>query len=151
MRTAIQTPCVLRIKREKRLRSFCFIVITTLIAFVSPSGLDHSAQAFNGIVVSDLPNGGDVTVPGQYPIRIPRNIEVLFSGMSTPQSITLANKSKEKTVLHIYAQHEKNKRTIEIKPGTSAVYNLKWNKAVRLRVIEGSVEALSLEPLKIQR
>lgn len=109
------------------------------------------ALSYNGIIVSDLPAGGDVTVPGQYPIQIPPAIEVLLSGLEAPQSITFSNKGDTHSVLHIYAQHEKKKRTLQIKPGMSAVYNLKWGKPIRLRVEFGKVDAISLAPIKIQR
>lgn len=107
--------------------------------------------AYDGILVSDLPAGGDVTVPGQYPIRIPPRTEVLLSGMETPQSITFINKGKSRSQVQIFAQHEKKKRTITIQPGTSVVYNFKWRKPIRLKVLAGRVDALSLSPVKIQR
>lgn len=135
-----------------RASSICSWLVFTLSAIsflcLLPRG---AAQSSGGIIVSELPAGGNVTVPGQYPIQIPPATEVLLSGMDAPQSITLSNKGKSQSVVHIYAQHEKSKRTLHIKPGMSAVYNLKWGRPIRVRVESGKVDALSLAPIKIQR
>lgn len=109
------------------------------------------AQAYDGIIVSDLPRGGDVTVPGRYPIRIPPQTDVTLSGMQSPQAVTLSNTGESTSRVQIYAHHELNTRTISIQPGTSAVYNFKKQRPIRVRVLDGKVEATSLEPVKIQR
>lgn len=127
------------------------LAVTSLAASLLSLLSLGAAQGYDGIIVSELPAGGDVTVPGQYPIQIPPAIEVLLSGMDAPQSITLSNKGDSQSVVHIYAQHEKSKRTLNIKPGMSAVYNLKWGRPIRVRVESGKVDALSLAPIKIQR
>ena len=109
------------------------------------------AWAIEGIEVSDLPRGGDVTVPGRYPIHITPETEVLLSGVQSPQAVTLVNRSKAMTRVQIFAQHETTTRTISIQPGTSTIYNFKARKPIRVRVLSGAVEASSLDPVKIQR
>jgi hypothetical protein len=111
----------------------------------------HAALAIDGILVSDLPLGGDVTVPGRYLIHIPQQTEVQLSGMQSPQAVTLVNKGSAVSRVQIFAQHESATRTISIKPGTSTVYNFKARRPIRLKVLSGTVEATSLDPVKIQR
>lgn len=111
-----------------------------------------TAFAVDGLNVSELPPGGDVTVPGDYPIFVNRAVDVLFSGLANPQSITLTSNVREgASVVRIYANHEQKVRTITLKPGSSAVYNFKTAKPVRLKVVSGDVRVKSIYPLKIQR
>lgn len=111
----------------------------------------HQAFSFDGLTVTELPAGGDVTVPGDYPIRVPSRTEVLLTGLSSPQSLTLTNQTRDVTTVHIYAAHEKNVRRIKLQPGTSAVYSLKLERPVRVKVNGGDVRVNSILPLKVQR
>jgi hypothetical protein len=110
-----------------------------------------NAHAFQGLNVTELPPGGDVTVPGDYPIQVPQRIDALFTGSSTPQTMTLTTQSRTGSVVHIFAKHEKSVRKIRISPGSSAVYSLKQERPVRVKVIEGDVRVNSIMPLKVQR
>ena len=107
--------------------------------------------AFDGLVVSDLPVGGDVTVPSDYPIQIPPKMDVRLSGVADPQALVLANRTLNVSVVRVASGSEKAARTITLKPGASAVYNFKSQNAVRLRVVSGDVRISSLHPLKVQR
>lgn len=110
------------------------------------------AIAGDGLVVTELPAGGDITVPGDFPVYVPNKNEALFSGINSPQAITLTNTNRDATsVVRIYANHEKSVRTITLKPGSSAVYNFKSSKPVRVKVVSGDVRVRSLQPLKVQR
>jgi hypothetical protein len=126
--------------------NFLRVIVGSLMTLCSAT-----AMGIEGITVSDLPRGGDVTVPGRYPIHIPTQLEVLLSGMQTPQAVTLVNKTKETSRVQIFAQHESSTRTLAIQPGTSAVYNFKSRRPIRVKVLSGSIEASSLDPVKIQR
>lgn len=110
-----------------------------------------TAFAFDGLVVTELPIGGDVTIPGDYPVVIPKSLDVLFQGISSPQSLNITNTASGGAVVKIFAQHEKQVRTINIQPGTSAVYSFKSSLPVRLKVISGDVKVSSIHPLKVQR
>lgn len=112
---------------------------------------NSSALAFDGLVVSDLPPGGDVTVPGDYPIMVPRRVDVMLTGVNNPQSITLTNTTPSASVVQIHAMHEHRVRTITIQPGTSAVYSFKNVRPVRVKVVSGDVRVNSIHPLKVQR
>ena len=129
----------------------CMISAVLLPLFATSFLNPAPAHAYDGIIVSDLPRGGDVTVPGRYPIRIPPQTDVTLSGMQSPQAVTLSNTGDSTSRIQIYAHHELNTRTISIQPGTSAVYNFKKQRPIRVRVLDGKVEATSLEPVKIQR
>lgn len=120
-----------------------------IISFIFLSA--NAALAFDGLVVSELPPGGDVTVPGDYPIMVPKAVDVLFTGINNPQSITLTNTTAQTSVVQIYALHEKRSRTITIQPGTSAVYSFKNVRPVRVKVMNGDVKVSSIHPLKVQR
>ena len=109
------------------------------------------ALAFEGLVITELPAGGDVTIPGAYPIRVPGRTEVLLTGLSSPQSMTLSNQTREVAIIQIFAKHEKGVRRIKLQPGASAVYSLKMEKPVRVKVIGGTVRVDSVLPLKVQR
>jgi hypothetical protein len=127
---------------------------SSLLAFAVGMGtlaVPASSLAFNGLVVTELPPGGDVTIPGEYPIRVPMRAEVLLTGLSSPQSLTLTNQASEQATIHIYATHEKNVRRIKLAPGSSAVYTLKQDKAVRVKVTGADVRVDSVLPLKVQR
>jgi len=113
--------------------------------------LATSAFAFEGLVVTDLSPGGDVTVPGSYPIRVPRKVNVVFTGLSTPQTMTLTNQAQNTSIVNIYSGTERAVRRIRLNPGTSAVYSLKIDKPVRVQVVEGDVRVNSILPLKVQR
>jgi hypothetical protein len=108
-------------------------------------------SAFDGLVVSDLPVGGDVTVPSDYPIQIPPKMDVRLSGVADPQALVLANRTLSVSVVRVGSTSDKTTRTITLKPGASAVYNFKSQSAVRLRVVSGDVRISSLHPLKVQR
>jgi hypothetical protein len=120
-------------------------------ATLSALALAPSAQGFEGLVITELPAGGDVTVPGDYPIRVPSRTEVLLTGLSSPQSMTLTNQTSDIATVHIFAKHEKNVRQIKLQPGTSAVYSLKLERPVRIKVNGGDVRVNSILPLKVQR
>lgn len=139
-------------RRTKITHTICFLCGVALMGFsLSDTYFGQKALAYDGIVVSDLPKGGDVTVPGRYPIQIPEATEVLLSGMQNPQAVTLSNKGMNSSQVQIYAQHESQSRTIVIEPGTSTVYNFKKLRPIRVKVLTGKVEASSLNPVKIQR
>ena len=128
--------------------SLRLMFVATAIAFLSSA---HTASAFEGLTITELPAGGDVTVPGDYPIRVPSRAEVLLTGLSSPQSLTLTNQTRDITTVHIYAAHEKKVRRIQLQPGTSAVYSLKLERPVRVKVNGGDVRVNSILPLKVQR
>lgn len=127
------------------------IVASALASLPAMLATVPSALAFDGLTITELPAGGDVTVPGDYPIRVPSRTEVLLTGMSSPQSLTLTNQTRDITTVHIYAKHEKNVRRIQLQPGTSAVYSLKQERPVRVKVNGGDVRVNSILPLKVQR
>lgn len=129
------------------MRSSIFI-LTFVIAHFFWSA---AAAGFTGLVVSELPLGGDVTVPGTYPIAVPPNLDVVFSGVESHQTITITNPARSQATVKIYASHESKVRMLKLKAGTSAIYHLLNRKPVRLRVIEGEANVSSLDPLKIQR
>ena len=124
-------------------------ILTVTLAQVAQTA--QVAQAFEGLVITELPAGGDVTIPGAYPIRVPGRAEVLLTGLSSPQSMTLSNQTKEVANIQILAKHEKAVRRIKLQPGTSAVYTLKLEKPVRVKVSGGDLRVDSVLPLKVQR
>lgn len=110
------------------------------------------ARSFNGLVVTELPPGGEVTVPGEYPIKVPLRQDVVFTGLMNPQAITFTNdRSPNVSEIKIYASHEKSVRTLRIPPGSTAIYNFKNLRPVRVKVTSGDVSVNSDQPLKIQR
>lgn len=110
-----------------------------------------TAHGFDGLVASELPPGGDVTVPGDYPIMVPGRVDVMVSGVSNPQSLSLTNTTAQTSTVQIFAQHERKVRTLRIQPGTSAVYSFKNVKPVRIKVTNGDIKLSSVHPLKVQR
>jgi hypothetical protein len=109
------------------------------------------AFGFEGLVVSELPLGGDVTVPSEYPVKVPPKVEVVFSGVMNPQSMTLVNDNGSESVVKVFAGREADGRLIKLRPGSSAVYSFKSSKPVRVRVVSGDVRVSSIHPLKVQR
>ena len=128
---------------------FCLFVHS--FAGATISALNSSALAYNGIIVSDLPRGGNVTVPGRYPILIPPQTEVLISGLNSPQAVTITNSGEAVSRVQIFAMHETKTRTLAIQPGTSTVYNFNKMKPIRVKVLDGKIEISSLDPVRIQR
>lgn len=127
---------------------FTFLALSSTFFFAC----ETYAVAGDGLVATELSPGGDITVPGEFPVYVPRAVEVLFSGLTTPQTITLSNENKgSETVVRIYGTHERSVRTIRLKPGTTAIYNFKGTKPVRLKAVNGDVKVKSLHPLKVQR
>lgn len=122
------------------------VLACSAIFMVSTTGF-----AFDGLVVSELPVGGDVTVPSEYPIQMSSKIDVKLSGVSDPQSIVFANRAAGVSVVRVEGSGEKKVRTISIKPGASTVYSFKSQSVVRVRVVSGDVRVSSLQPLKVQR
>ena len=124
-------------------------VCVSLFLVLTPHSV---AKAIDALNVTDLPQGGDVTVPGDYPIYVPNATEVQFSGLSTPQAITFTNfQGTSVSIIRIYANHEQHVRTLALQPGMSAVYNFKNIHPVRVKVVSGDVRIRSMLPLKIQR
>lgn len=114
--------------------------------------LTTPAFAIEGLQISELPSGGDVTIPGDYPVYIPRALDVVLTGMNTPQSMTLsATTSTASSTVRIYSQQEKKVRTITIQPGSMAVYNFRDARPIRVKVVNGDVKIRSVQPLKVQR
>lgn len=110
------------------------------------------AFAIEGLQISELPTGGDVTIPGDYPVYVPRSIDVVLTGMNTPQSMTLSSTSNQAaSTVRIYSQKEKKVRTITIQPGSMAVYNFRDARPIRVKVVNGDVKIRSVQPLKVQR
>ena len=122
------------------------VLVCSAIFIVSTAG-----YAFDGLVVSELPVGGDVTVPSEYPIQMSSKMDVKFSGVSDPQSIIFVNRAAVNSVVKLEGNGEKRSRTITIKPGASTVYSFKNQSVVRVRVVSGDVRVSSLHPLKVQR
>lgn len=114
-------------------------------------GISGTAWAFDGLVASELPPGGDVTVPGEYSISVPPSLDVVFTGMESFQALNLMNRDGKKVTVRIYSTKETKVRLIHLNPGTSAVYRIIEKAPVRMRVAEGSVVVSSRDPLKIQR
>ncbi len=117
-----------------------FLLVAPMVAF-----------GFEGLVVTELPVGGDVIVPSEFPVKVPAKIDVSFSGVANPQALMFANATGATSVLKIAAEQDKNVRTITLKPGASAVYNFRGQTSVRVRVVSGDVRVSSLHPLKVQR
>ena len=133
---------------SKTLGTFTALGLGFILSLTLASNL---AAAFEGLVVSELPPGGDVTVPGDYPIMVPRRVDVLVSGISNPQSMSLTNNTDQTSIVQIFAAHEKKVRVIRLQPGTSAVYSFKNVRPVRVKVTAGDVRISSIQPLKVQR
>jgi hypothetical protein len=127
-----------------------FMITTRIFALVA-AFVSLPALGFEGLVVSELPVGGDVTVPSEFPIQVPSKMDVRFSGVSTPQALVLANSTGTTSVVKIAAEKGIEARTIKLKPGTSAVYNFRSQNSVKLRVVSGDIRVSSLHPLKVQR
>ncbi len=125
------------------IRSRLFALLSAFVAM--------PALGFDGLVVSELPVGGDVTVPSEFPIQVPSKMDVRFSGVSSPQALVLANSTAITSVVKIAAEKGNEARTIKLKPGTSAVYNFRAQNSVKLRVVSGDIRVSSLHPLKVQR
>jgi hypothetical protein len=109
-----------------------------------------TALGFQGLVVSELPLGGDVTLPAEYPVSVPPKIDVEFSGVMNPQALVFANNAAGTSVLKIADQKQKQ-RTLKLKPGASVVYSFRNQTPVRVRVVSGDVRVSSLHPLKVAR
>lgn len=121
--------------------------LASIVTLVSTQAL-----AIDGLQISELPTGGDVTIPGDYPVYVPRSIDVVLTGMNAPQSMTLSSTSNQATsTVRIYSQQEKKVRTITIQPGTMAVYNFRDARPIRVKVVNGDVKIRSVQPLKVQR
>ncbi len=133
------------------MRKKVMLKFAVLLAAFPLFWMGSSAHAFDGLVVSELPAGGDVTVPGDYPILIPTAVDVILFGLTTPQALTFTNHSSASSTVRVFASHERKTRTINLKPGTSAVYNFRDIRPVRVRVTSGDVKVNSIHPLKIQR
>jgi hypothetical protein len=110
-----------------------------------------AAFGFEGLVVSELPLGGDVTVPSEYPVKVPPKVDVVFTGVMNPQSMTLVNENGSESVVKVFTNRESDVRLIKLRPGSSAVYSFKSSKPVRVRVVSGDVRVSSIHPLKVQR
>lgn len=111
-----------------------------------------TALAIDGLQISELPAGGDVTIPGDYPVYVPRMVDVVLTGMNAPQSMTLSSNTPQKSsTVRIYSTREKKVRTITIQPGSMAVYNFRDARPVRIKVVNGDVKIRSVQPLKVQR
>ena len=121
---------------------FLFFMMSTSVAY---------AQAFDGLVASELPPGGDVTVPGEFSVLVPQEIDVLFSGNVQPQALTISNKGSVNGEVKIFSNQERQVRTVKIGPGESAVYTFRNKKPVRMKVISGDIRVSSLQSLKVQR
>ena len=66
-----------------------------------------SASAFYGLDISDLPRDGDVTVPGDYPIRVRKKNTVMLSGISDSLTLNLVNTNSRSAVVRISSPDEK--------------------------------------------
>jgi len=109
------------------------------------------AWAFQGLVVSDVSRGGDVTVPGEYPVLVPREMEAYFSSMDNPQILTLTNKTSSHSVVRIQMGKGEPPRTLHIAPGNAAVFNARGVKPIQLRAVTGDILVNSLSPLTVRR
>ena len=109
------------------------------------------AQGFDGFMVTELPKGGDVTVPGEVRIKVPSRTAVMFSSSERPQTITLSGGARQSAQVTILGATDKRPRVIKMAPGASAVYGFKNNKPIKMLVESGEIEVTSLWPLKIQR
>lgn len=108
--------------------------------------------AIDGLNIGELPIGGDVTIPGNYPVYLPQKMEVILTGMNSPQAMTLNSTTLQKSsTIQIFSQLEKKVRAITVKPGAIVIYNFRNKKPVRLRVIDGNIKLFSAQPLKVQR
>lgn len=127
-------------------------IISSIIKAVTLIIIPSYALAFEGLVATELPIGGDVTIPGQFPVLVQTSTEVVLTGHDLPQSIVLTNSDKKASSINLYAQKEKNTRKITLQPGSSKIYNLdKTTKSIRIRVTQGNIRVNSLQPLKVQR
>jgi hypothetical protein len=129
-------------KNKKIIKAF----IPLMAAWSTPS-----AWAVDGLLLSDLPLGGDVTVPGDFTIRVPNKMDVTFTSIRQPQTLTLHNGTSSTSTFQIMSPLEKRTRTIKLQPGSSTIYSFKSEKPVRMKVISGELKVNSVHPLKIQR
>lgn len=113
--------------------------------------LASKALAFQGLVVSEVVPGGDVTVPGEYPVLVPREMEAYFSSMASPQVLTLTNRTQAPSVVRIQVGQGEAPRTLRIGPGNAAVFNSRGAKPIQLRAVTGDIQVNSLTPLTMRR
>jgi hypothetical protein len=109
-----------------------------------------SASAFYGLDINDLPRDGNVTVPGDYPIRVRKKNTVLLSGLNDGLTLNLVNTNSRSAVVRISAPDEKRSRPIKINNGVPTTYNVKSSKEVTVLVTDGDVIITSINPLKVQ-
>ena len=111
----------------------------------------QQAYAAPGLQIDELPRGGNVTIPGDFPVKVPNRFELVVTGFSSPQSIVLSNDSGTESVVHIFSRFEQKPRKLRIPIGSTAVYSLRQEKPVRVRVLQGNVRINSMYPLRVER
>lgn len=109
-----------------------------------------SASAFYGLDINDLPRDGDVTVPGDYPIKVRRKNTVMLSGLNDSLTLNIVNTNSQSAIVQIATPTEKKMRTLKVVSGIPTLYNTKTSREVTLRVSDGDVTITSIHPLKVQ-
>jgi hypothetical protein len=109
-----------------------------------------SASAFYGLDISDLPRDGDVTVPGDYPIRVRKKNTVMLSGLNESLTLNLVNTNSRSAIVRISSPDEKRARPLKIVNGVPTTYKAKSNKEVTVLVTDGDVIITSIQPIKVQ-
>jgi len=130
---------------------FASAVLTAGVLALS-LGVMHagSASAFYGLDINDLPRDGDVTVPGDYPIRVRKKNTVMLSGLNESLTLNLVNTTSRSAVVRISSPNEKRSRPLKIVNGVPTTYKAKSNKEVTVLVTDGDVIITSIQPLKVQ-
>lgn len=109
-----------------------------------------SASAFYGLDINDLPRDGDVTVPGDYPIRVRKKNTVMLSGLNESLTLNLVNTNSRAAVVRISSPDEKRSRPLKIVNGVPTTYKAKSSKEITVLVTDGDVIITSIQPLKVQ-
>jgi hypothetical protein len=122
------------------------LVFVSALLFVSSS----QASAFYGLDVNELPRGGDVTVPGDYPIMVRRKGAIQLSGQTETLTLNLLNANAKQAIIQIASPTEKKARILKLNPGLPTIYTAKNSKEITLRVTDGDVTITSMQPLKVQ-
>lgn len=123
-------------------------VFLKICTFCFASLVTHSVLALDGINIAELPIGGNVTVPGDFPVIVRKAHEAQLQSVSNPQSLQFNSTSGG--IVHLSANHEKKLRVLNVKPGVATVYSFKSALPIRVKVVSGEVRISSVSPLKVQ-
>jgi hypothetical protein len=124
----------------------------TASALALSVGIMHSgsASAFYGLDINDLPRDGDVTVPGDYPIRVRKKNTVMLSGLNESVTLNLVNTNSKSATVRISSPDEKRSKPLKIVSGVPTTYKAKSSKEVTVLVTDGDVIITSIQPIKVQ-